>query len=218
MKKSFWRSSLCVAIVCATTSSLSHASQVSQEIVSDSNNLLMDLPQNIAAVPNVDNFSTTYVPPANVEDSVIDETGMEQESLDAVEDIEMSGDVDEPPQRVNYTEDNWCQEKGPYDFAFVNDEFAGFHLKKGTLSGNIERFVALMYPESNGLISKVGRHLVAGDMCIVAKNPNQIMQLIIEPYFIGNVPVYFASFKNDFHALFYKDDEEFMRYRIGVRR
>ena len=114
--------------------------------------------------------------------------------------------------------DSWCDNREKHEFATRNDTFAGFVLKKGTLSGNIERFVATMYPDSNGLIAKVGRHLVAGDTCITAATPDILMQQIIEPYYAGTVPIVFATFKNDFYALFYKDDPEFVRYRVGVRK
>jgi hypothetical protein len=116
------------------------------------------------------------------------------------------------------TSDNWCDVRGQYDFYKKEVNWVGFVLKKGTLSGNIERYVATLYPESNGLIYKVGRHLVPGDTCLTGPSADMIMQRIIEPYFAGDVPIVFSSFKNDFYALFYKDDQEFTRYRVGVRR
>jgi hypothetical protein len=114
--------------------------------------------------------------------------------------------------------DNWCDVRGQYDFFKKGDGWVGFVLKKGTLSGNIERYVATLYPESNGLIFKVGRHLVPGDTCLTGPSADMIMQRIIEPYFAGDIPIIFSSFNNDFYALFYKDDPEFTRYRVGVRR
>ena len=190
MKRTFLRSSLSLALLAAVSVQSAYAYQEPQEIVNDNDVMVTAKPVDKAIItePDVKNIA----------------------------DADLTEDTETPS--IVFTAENWCDEKAPYDFFFVNDDFAGFHLKKGTLTGNVQRFVALMYPESNGFISKVGRHLVAGDMCIVDKNPNKIMQSIIEPYFIGNIPVYFASFKNDFHALFYKDDPEFLRYRIGVRR
>jgi hypothetical protein len=120
--------------------------------------------------------------------------------------------------KVLVTSDNWCDVRGQYDFFKKEVNWVGFVLKKGTLSGNIERYVATLYPESNGLIYKVGRHLVPGDTCLTGPSADMIMQRIIEPYFAGDVPIVFSSFKNDFYALFYKDDQEFTRYRVGVRR
>ena len=117
-----------------------------------------------------------------------------------------------------YSESNWCQQREQFEYGYQGDDFVGFQLKKGTLTGNMERLVAEFYPNSNGFISKVGRHLVAGDYCIVAPNKESLIQAIIEPYYVGNIPIYFGTFTNEFYALFYKDDPEFVRYRLGVRK
>lgn len=119
---------------------------------------------------------------------------------------------------TTYSVSNWCQLREQFEYGYQGDDFVGFQLKKGTLSGNMERLVAEFYPKSNGFISKVGRHLVAGDYCIVAPNKESLIQAIIEPYYVGNIPIYFGTFTNEFYALFYKDDPEFVRYRLGVRK
>lgn len=114
----------------------------------------------------------------------------------------------------------WCDLRMPGEFAYNNvlkNEY-GFLLKSGTLAGNMERFVTEFYPESNGLVNKVGRHLVPGDVCIDGDSPDLLLQKIIEPYFAGGEPVMFATFTNNFQVLYYKNDAEFSRYRIGVRK
>ena len=114
-------------------------------------------------------------------------------------------------------EENWCTEREATEyFIAADDGWFGFVLKKGTLSGNIDRLVASFYVNSNGLLNKVGRHLVPGDTCLTGSSVDYLVQKIIEPYFVGNVPIVFTSFKNDFYGLFYKDDVEFIRYRQGV--
>lgn len=124
----------------------------------------------------------------------------------------------EPNSSITVTADNWCSTRDQFEYGIKGDGFVGFQLKKGTLTGNVERFIGEFYPNSNGFISKVGRHLVPGDHCLVAKNPDELMQAIIEPYYVGSVPIYYGVFTNHFHALFYKDDPEFIRYRLGVRK
>jgi hypothetical protein len=203
-------------VILLTTPFALYANDLSQEA-----QIAGDAPQSEQVIVEQD----TLVYPSSIENASVDEE-TKPHTTDNTEYVTASNMVKignmSPVAISDYVEvitsDNWCDVRARAEFSIKEVNWVGFVLKKGTLSGNIERYVATLYPESNGLINKVGRHLVPGDTCLTGPSADVIMQRIIEPYFAGDVPIVFSSFKNDFYALFYKDDQEFMRYRVGVRK
>lgn|GEM_PF-1938737 len=114
----------------------------------------------------------------------------------------------------------WCEWRDKNSMTFRDPEnmVYGFMLKKGTLLSNIEGVVNAFYPRSQGLINRVGMHMVPGTTCLVESSPELLIQKIIEPYFVGSQEVLFSTFSNDFTALFYKNDSEFAKYLVGAKR
>jgi hypothetical protein len=115
---------------------------------------------------------------------------------------------------------HWCNWRNEDSLSFENDEndVYGFMLKKGTLVKNIERLIESFYPESQGLVNRIGRHLVPGTTCLVSVSPERLIQKMIEPYYVGSQEVIFGTFTNNFEALFYKNDREFAKYLVGAKR
>tara|TARA_Y100001968_G_scaffold296826_1_gene305294 strand:+ start:14683 stop:15321 length:639 start_codon:yes stop_codon:yes gene_type:complete len=115
---------------------------------------------------------------------------------------------------------DWCETRKEDELYFVNEErgYFGFYLKKGALIENLERLVDSFYPNNQGLISRIGDHVVPANTCIVERNKDLVFQQIVEPYFVDNNSVQYGSFTNNVHAVFYRNDPEFSRYFSGVRR
>ncbi len=112
----------------------------------------------------------------------------------------------------------WCENRTEDERALVDNEhrFYGFMLKKGTLVENVEALIDEFYPNNQGLVSKVGRHVVPADMCILKSNKKAVIQKIVEAYEVDRRAVAYGQFANDIHVLFYEGDAEFHRYFAGV--
>jgi len=114
---------------------------------------------------------------------------------------------------------NWCSFRAD-DELYIEDVergYFGFVINKGSLDENVKRFVNSFFPDNQGLIDRVGEHKVVGQMCLIERSTDLIIQKLIAPFEVDKRGINYGDFQNGIHALFYQGDKEFSRYVTGVR-
>ena len=101
---------------------------------------------------------------------------------------------------------NWCSFRADDEFYIEDVErgYFGFVINKGSLDENVKRFVNSFFPDNQGLIDRVGEHKVVGQMCLIERSTDLIIQKLIAPFEVDKRGINYGDFQNGIHALFYQ--------------